>query len=316
MEIFLVVVLFVVGIILILKGGDFFVDAATWIAEVSGIPKFIVGATVVSLATTLPELIVSAMAALEGKVDMAIGNAVGSVTANTGLIMGISIICIPAIVKRKSFGAKGILMIVSCLALMLLSLNGELTLVGSFVLFSIFAIFIFENIKTAKAESSSQNDTFYNKRDIRVNIFKFILGTAGIVIGARLLVDNGSELARIMGISESIIGLTVIAIGTSLPELVTTCIAISKKQGALSLGNILGANIIDVTIILPICAIISGGALPMAKQTLMIDLPVCLSVMGIFIIPALLKEKLSRWQGVLMLTLYIAYVIGLSAFMM
>lgn len=314
MEILIVLLLFVLGIILILKGGDYFVDAASWIAEVSGIPKFIVGATVVSIATTLPELIVSAMAAAEGKVGMAIGNAVGSVTCNTGLIMGISIVCIPTVLKRKSFAFKGILMIVSCLALLLLSLSGELKLGGSLALLALFVIFIVENVKSAKSQLSNEKHMVYGKKDIILNVIKFVGGAAGIVIGARLLVNNGSELARIIGISESIIGLTVIAIGTSLPELVTTIIAITKKQGSLGLGNILGANIIDVTVILPVCSMISGGALPIARQTLLIDIPVCFSVMGLFILPALLTEKLKRWQGITMITLYIAYIIFVSFF--
>ncbi|QSX06620.1 calcium/sodium antiporter [Sedimentibacter sp. zth1] len=312
MEIFIVILLFVLGIILILKGGDYFVDAATWIAEVSGIPKFIVGATVVSLATTLPELIVSAMAAVDGKVGMAIGNAIGSVTCNTGLVMGISIVCIPAVVKRKSFAFKGILMIVSCLSLLLLSLSGELKLGGSLVLLAMFFIFIIENVKSAKSEISNEKHMIYGKKDIVINALKFIGGAAGIVIGARLLVDNGSELARIIGISESVIGLTVIAIGTSLPELITTIISIVKKQGSLGLGNILGANIIDVTIILPVCALLSGGSLPIAKQTFMIDIPVCFAVMGIFVIPTLFKEKLHRVQGIIMIAVYIAYIIAIS----
>lgn len=312
MEIFIIILLFALGIVLILKGGDYFVDAASWIAEISGIPKFIVGATVVSLATTLPEMIVSAMAAAQGSVDMAIGNAVGSVTANTGLIMGISIVCIPAIVKRKSFAFKGILMMVSCLSLLLLSLRGELTILGSLVLLVLFIIFIIENVKSAKSEQITQKDMIFGKKDIGINIIKFIGGAAGIVIGARLLVDNGSELARIFGISESVIGLTVIAIGTSLPELVTTCISIAKKQGSLGMGNILGANIIDVTLILPICTLISGGSLPISTQTFTLDLPVCFGVMGLFIVPTLIKEKLQRWQGVLMLLLYVGYIVLLA----
>lgn len=316
MEIFIVILLFILGIILILKGGDYFVDAASWIAEISGVPKFIVGATVVSLATTLPELLVSALAATEGKVDMAIGNAIGSVTCNTGLVMGISIVCIPAIVKRKDFAFKGILMIVSCLVLLVLSLRGYLTVLASLVLLAMFLFFIYENVKAAKSSKEAKSDDVvpHAKKDIIINILKFVGGAVGIVIGARLLVDNGSKLASYMGISESIIGLTVIAIGTSLPEFITTIIAITKNHGALGLGNILGANIIDVTIILPICAIISGGSLPVAKQTLILDLPVCFGVMGIFVLPTLLKEKLHKWQGFLMITLYVVYIVVLSIY--
>ena len=138
----LAVVLFIIGIILIVKGGDFFVDAASWMAEVSGIPKFVVGATVVSLATTLPELLVSSMAAAEGKVDMAIGNAIGSVTANTGMIMAIGVFFMLPVMKRKQLLPKGILLLMTVGALWFLSMGGSLTIRESIVLLVIFIVFI------------------------------------------------------------------------------------------------------------------------------------------------------------------------------
>lgn len=140
----MIYVLFLIGIILIVKGGDFFVDAASWIAEISGVPKFIVGATIVSLATTLPELLVSAIAAFDGKVDMAVGNAVGSVTANIALIMAISIICMPSEVKRSSLAVKGSLMIAACALLLILSFNGELKFTYSIIILALFIAFIYE----------------------------------------------------------------------------------------------------------------------------------------------------------------------------
>lgn len=305
------VVLFVIGIFFIVKGGDVFVDAATWIAEATGIPKFIIGATVVSFATTLPELLVSAIAATQGKNDMAIGNAVGSVTANVGLIMSISILCMPALVKRKEVAFKGFLMIGAVAALFIFTQNLSLSIWQNIILIAIFAVFMVENIISGKKgmdEDDKSDNPVINAKSLSTNIAKFLIGAAGIVIGADLLVDDGTVIATHLGVSEAIIGVTIIAVGTSLPELVTTVTAIVKKQSELSIGNIIGANIIDLTLILPICAFITNGSLPVGKQSAYLDIAVCMVVILIAIIPTVIFKKLSRWQGALMICIYIAYV--------
>ena len=148
-----------------------------------------------------------------------------------------------------------------------------------------------------------------DRRTVLVNGAKFVVGAVGIVVGAQLLVDNGSALARLAGVSERIIGVTIIAVGTSLPELVTTVTAIVKKQSALSVGNIIGANVIDLTLILPLCALVSGQALPIASSSALVDLPACLLVALIAVVPPLVKGRLYRWQGVLLLAVYALYLV-------
>ncbi len=306
-----VVIMFIIGLVLIVKGGDIFVDAATWIAEATGIPKFIIGATVVSFATTLPELLVSSIAAVKGQNDMAIGNAVGSVTANVGLIMSISVLCMPALVKRKEVAFKGSLMILAVAALFAFSSDLNLNLWQSIIMIAIFAVFMIENLISGKKAldiAEEEQKPQVNAKAMAVNIVKFIVGAAAIVVGADLLVDDGTVIATKLGVSEAIIGVTIIAVGTSLPELVTTITAIVKKQSELSIGNIIGANIIDLTMILPICAFLSGGSLPVGRQSAFLDMPVCLLVICIAIIPTLIFKKLSRWQGALMVCIYIGYV--------
>lgn len=304
---------FCVGVIFIVKGGDFFVDAASWLAETFGIPKLIVGATVVSFATTLPELLVSSFAAAEGKVDMAIGNAVGSVTANIGLIMGISLVCMPALIRRKDYLLKGVLMLGAALFLVLFGAGGQVALLPSVALLVIFAVAMWDNLRAAKAgmlaaQQKNGPREKPGKKELGWNLLCFFVGAVGIVVGAQLLVDHGSELARIIGVPERIIGVTVIAIGTSLPELVTTLTAIAKGQSSLSVGNIIGANIIDLTLILPVCALISGGALPVSRTVAMIDLPACLLVGFIALVPALVKKRFMRWQGFTLLGVYAVYL--------
>lgn len=315
MEMATAVLLFIFGLVIIIKGGDFFVDAASWAAEVSGIPKLIVGATVVSLATTLPELLVSSMAAAEGKVDMAIGNAVGSVTANLGLIMAIALIFMPSVIKRRDYMLKGLLMLFATAVLAVFGLVcGELKFVWGVLLLVIFAAAMGDNVLDAKRavrESRNADSGEKEKPDrktIITNIVKFAVGTVGIVWGADLLVDNGSFIAEGLGVPERIISVTVIAIGTSLPELITTLTAIAKKQASLSAGNIIGANIIDLTLILPVCSLISGGSLPITGAAAGVDIPACLIVGIITMVPALITQKFSRMQGIVMLIVYGAYV--------
>ena len=316
MDLLLTVVLFTLGIVLIVKGGDAFVDAAAWMAEVSGIPKLIVGATVVSFATTLPELLVSSMAAFDGKVDMAIGNAVGSVTANLALIMGIALVCLPSAIRRRDYLLKAVLMLGASLYLVLASSGGSLSFQSGIALLVIFVIAMWDNIRSA-LRSMREEQTAAGRgghprpmgHEVRRNLLKFLLGAAGIVIGAQLLVDHGGTLARLIGVPERIIGVTLIAVGTSLPELVTTLTAIAKKQASLSAGNIIGANIIDLTLILPICSLISGGALPVSAQALAIDLPACLLVGCIAMVPSLITGRFQRWQGGVLLLSYVVYLV-------
>lgn len=309
MSIWLVIILFVIGIVLIVKGGDYFVDASVWIAEVLSIPKFLVGATIVSFATTLPELLVSVFAAIDRMPDMAAGNAIGSVTANVGLIMSISIIAIPAVIKRNQIALKGSIMLVVAIILMLFARDGAVSMAEAIVLIAVFVIYMTENIISAKKTVGTDAEKVRpEKKEIITNLLKFVIGIAGIVVGADLLVDNGSELARFLGVPEGIIAVTLVAIGTSLPELVTTLTAVFKKQASLSIGNIVGANIIDLTLIMPICSLIYHGSIPVSAQTAGLDLPVCTLVCAIAVIPTIVKERFKRWQGILLAAVYLCYV--------
>lgn len=302
---------FCVGLILIVRGGDRFVDAAAWMAAASGIPPFVIGATVVSVATTLPELIVSLIAAMNGQAEMAAGNAIGSVTANTALILGLSIVFLPGKIERIRFLPKTVLLILSVLLLWMTGLSGYLTPIGSMGLLLLFGIFLYENIRSAKEER--QDDTpcvAPDRRSAVKNLFLFVLGAAMIILGSRLLVDNGTVIARdLLKIDERIVSLTMVAVGTSLPELVTAVSAIAKGRGAITLGNILGANIIDTLLILPACSLVQGGVLTLSRGTLWVDLPVCFAAVLITLVPALVKGRFYRVQGMAAMGLYILYTV-------
>lgn len=346
------IILFVVGLILIIKGGDWFVDSASWIAEVLGVPKFVIGATIVSIATTLPEMIVSIAATLKGNVDMAAGNAIGSVTANTAMIMGIFLVMCSSLpdMRRKDFAPKALMMFGASVALVLgciftekrsMTFENEtqdyysLSLIGTVVLIIIFIVFFIENFISMKNNSvqieprpdgiglQEEDDIVptkesATKNDWIKNIIMFVVGAVAIVIGARLLVNRGTTLAEEIGISQRVISVLAVAIGTSLPELVTTITALRKKEGALSVGNILGANIIDLTLILPICSVITMGsknealkdlnALAVSANSVTIDMTVCIGAIAVAIFPTIISKKFRRWQGVVMLLGYLGYV--------
>ena len=308
-----IVLLFAAGLVCIIKGGDLFVDAASWIAEASGIPKFIIGATIVSFATTLPEMLVSVFAALEGNADIAVGNAVGSVTANTGLIMCLSLVCMTCLMERRQFGVKACLLLAAILSLFGFTRGGRLSVAEGLLVLVIFAGFLAESLISARREQGTERKAEGERpavsgKTVAGNIVKFVLGAAGIVLGAQLLIDNGSAIASLLGVPDAIIAATMIAIGTSLPELVTTLTAIRKKESSLSVGNIIGANIMDLTLILPLCSLILGKPLPVQSQGMLLDIPACLIICAAVLVPALWKGKFQRWMGFLAGGLYIVYL--------
>ena len=308
-----IVLLFAAGLVCIIKGGDLLVDAAGWIAEASGIPKFIIGATIVSFATTLPEMLVSVFAALEGNADIAVGNAVGSVTANTGLIMCLSLVCMTCLMERRQFGVKACLLLAAILSLFGFTRDGRLSVAEGLLVLVIFAGFLAESLISARREQGTElkedeERPAVSGKTVAGNIVKFVLGAAGIVLGAQLLIDNGSAIAALLGVPDAIVAATMIAVGTSLPELVTTLTAIRKKESSLSVGNIIGANIMDLTLILPLCSLILGKPLPVQSQGMLLDIPACLIICAAVLVPALWKGKFQRWMGFLAGGLYIVYL--------
>ena len=309
MELWLALILFAVGLALLVKGGDWFVDAAGQLARAMGMPPFIVGATIVSLATTMPELIVSVMAAMAGKTDMAVGNAVGSVTANTAMIMALSMLFLPVAMPRRDYAVPCLLLVGAAGALHLGTRNGYLTFWGDIVLIIIFAAFIHQNIAVARTHRQELADDDAEPIYIVKNVGMFLLGAVGIVGGSRLLVTGGSAVAEALGVPERVIAVTMVAIGTSLPELVTAITAIRKKEAALSVGNIIGANIIDLSLILPLCSATSGRLLPVAASSMRLDMPMCLFVTALAIAPALLRQKAGKLQGAALLFVYGWYVL-------
>ncbi|HIV61865.1 MAG TPA: calcium/sodium antiporter [Candidatus Butyricicoccus avistercoris] len=296
---------FIIGLILTMRGGDVFVDSAAKIAEASGIPRFVIGATLVSICTTAPELTVSILASLRGASELAVGNAVGSVACNTGLILGISALLAPSVFSVREAKTKGAVLI--CLGVLTgcFCVDGVINSGEALGLFTLLFAFLAMNLQNA---SNSENVS----RNIKINkvetFLMFLVGAISVVLGAKLMVDHGTRLASMLGIPESIIGLTLVALGTSLPELMTTLSAIRKGHGMLSVGNIIGANIINLSLVVPSSALASGGILVVEPEVFVRDLPFAVILIGISLIPPMFHGKFFRIQGLSLIVCYFIYV--------
>lgn len=306
------VIFFALGLILTMRGGDQFVDAAARMAEASGVPRFVIGATLVSLCTTLPELTVSVLATLRGATDLAVGNAVGSAACNTGLILGVAALFAPARFSKKEARIKGGLMMTAAGLLACFAVDGTLQASEAGILSLILGIFLSVNLHGAARERQHTGRRRFEPGECTKTLGSFALGGAAVVLGAKLMVDHGVILARMLGIPESVIGLTLVALGTSLPELMTALAAIRRHEGTLSAGNIVGANLINLSMVLPACTAVSGGALPVGASVFTRDAPFTLVLMGIAMFPTMTCGRLKRWQGAALLLAYGVYVYGMA----
>ncbi|MBC5997518.1 sodium:calcium antiporter [Romboutsia ilealis] len=309
------VILFIIGFILITKGADIFINCTVEIGKKTHVSELVLGATIVSFATTLPELTVSLCASINNQTTMSLGNAVGSIICNTGLILGLVAFISPFKVDRKMFLSKSTLLLISILGLVIVGLDGTVNEKDSIVLLIILAIFMYTNYKSVTSEKVSKRSVvnLQEKKNIDTKagellkiICLFLLGLVMMVVGSRLLVDNGSDIAKFIGIPQGIISLTIIALGTSLPELVSSLTAIRKKHHAISVGNVLGANILNITSVIALSSI--PNDIPILSQNVNIDYPFMIALILMLILPTIKKNKLYRFQGLMLLLLYGAYI--------
>jgi len=312
MENLLIFVIFFIGLIVLVKGGDIFVDGAIWIAEKTGISSMIIGATIVSIATTLPEFFVSTIASNQGHSDMAIGNAMGSTICNIAFIIGLCAFIKPIKINRASFSMKGFIMIVCLIVFYVFAFDGVVDFGEGIFLMVIFALFIMLNIIELKNENKNikkkTKTPSHDKKEILINMLKFVIGALFIVIGAQILVDTGVKISQILRIPKQVVSLTLLAVGTSLPELVTAIIALIKGESNISVGNIIGANILNLTSVLGASALVGDHGLLVNRQTILLDTPYSFLIMIVFVLSGFLKGEINRKTGALLLTLYIIYL--------
>ena len=373
------VLLFAVGLVLLIKGGDWFVDGAVGVAKRFHLPDIVVGATVVSIGTTLPEVMVSTTGALAGSGAMAYGNAIGSIICNTALIAAISITCNPGPVNVKSMKTPVIFFFCAaalyCLAAYAL---GTFPRWMGFVMMGVFVVYMLMTVRNgmknpdAAAEEEEEEESsempwpgliivgvvaalaalsgvFFEQtpvwyaavaavvvmaymffgsklpagkasesgRKLWMELLLLVAGAAIIAVGADLLVEHGQVIAIGMGVPETVVALLFVALGTSLPELVTTITSLKKGRASLGVGNVIGANIFNLVLVSGVAVSLAPFDVPAENLllntglnlSLVFDIPVMLGVMTLMTIPALTSKKLSRWQGLTLLFIYAAFCV-------
>ena len=373
MEMLISVLLFAVGLVLLIKGGDWFVDGATGIAKRFNLPDIVVGATVVSIGTTLPEVMVSTTGALAGSGAMAYGNAIGSIICNTALIAAISITCNPGPVNVKSMKTPAVFFFCSaalyCVASYFL---GEFPRWMGFVMLAIFVVYMILTVRNglknpdSAAEEEEEGSEggkisvtevillavcavaiaalsnlvtgilaavafvayfFLKARDgkraegqskqLWEELILLVVGAAVIAVGADFLVEHGQVIAIGLGVPETVVALLFVALGTSLPELVTTITSLKKGRASLGVGNVIGANVFNLVLVSGVAVSLAPFEVPCENlllntglnMSLVVEIPVMLGVMALMIFPTLLSKKLGRWQGLVLLGIYAAFVV-------
>ena len=303
------------GLVMILFGANYLVDGASSIAKKFGISEFIIGLTIVGIGTSTPEMVVSYMSAFNGSTDLAIGNVVGSNILNTLLILGITALIAPLAITRDNLRKDIPLNIAVTILLILLGLNktffglGENTLsrVDGIVLLAIFVWYFISSFKSGNGSDDQNDEEGIAERKIWVSALMIAGGLAGLVIGGRLFVDSATSLAKILGISEKFIAITIVAAGTSMPELATSIVAAVKGKGQMALGNVLGSNIFNILLILGGSALIHP--LSFASMTA-VDLGIVLLCTVFILLSAFLfkKKELDRVEGALFILMEAAYM--------
>lgn len=311
------VLLFAVGLVMLIKGGDWFVDGATGIAHRFHVPELIIGATVVSIGTTLPEVMVSATSAVSGHGEIAYGNAIGSIICNTALIAAVTIAVKPGPVNTKALKMPVLFFFVSAVTYCLNAyLIGYFSRALGILMLAICAGYLYLTVRQGlKHPENAEEAEEVTDTPLWKELILLVLGAALIAVGADLLVDNGTLIAQALGVPESVIALTFVALGTSLPELVTAVTSLMKGHGALSLGNVIGANIFNLVLVSGVSTVLAPFSVPASKllfgrnASLVLDIPVMLFVMALLTLPALKREKLTRAQGVILLAIYAGFCI-------
>lgn len=308
------VLLFIVGLLFLIKGGDWFVDGASALARRFHLPELLIGATVVSIGTTLPEVMVSTMSALSGHGEIAYGNAIGSVICNAALIAAITIAVRPGKVDPKTLKMP-VLFFFAAAAIYCVAAYGfgKFTRPMGFIMLAMFVAYIAANIHQMKNAPAEEHEEEEETMPLPRMLMLLVLGAVLIAMGANLLVDNGTLIAQALGVPESVIALTFVALGTSLPELVTAITSLIKGHSDLSLGNVVGANVFNLVLVSGVSVALAPFTVPQSatifgmNSSLVLEIPVMIAVMVLLTAPAMVKGKLSRVQGVALLVIYAVF---------
>jgi cation:H+ antiporter len=325
------VLLLLAGFVLLVGGGEALVRGAASLARTMGMSALVVGLTVVSFATSSPELAVSAGAALSGSPGLAVGNVVGSNIANILLVLGLSALVVPLVVTSRVVRTDIPVMIALSVLALVLALDGTISTVDGVLLLALLVAYVVVTVvrsrrsRTDRPPPAAASDAAPDSggaggtrapsrlratraRSVLLDVALVVLGVALLVTGAQLLVRGATQIATTFGVSELVIGLTVVAVGTSLPELATSVIAVRRGEGDLAVGNIVGSNIFNIGAVLGLTAVISPGGIGVDPAAVHFDLPLMVAVALALLPVAFTGQVIKRWEGALLVTLYVAYV--------
>ena len=306
------ILLIVIGMVLVLWGADRLTDGAVAIAKRMNVPEIVIGLTIVAMGTSMPEFCVSFASAMKGTADLAVGNVVGSNIFNAMLIVGAAAMVAPITILKSTVRKDIPFAVFASLMLLQMGLNYNITRTEAFVLFIMFAVFTIYTVMGTKdnvEENEKENENKHNGSKWSAFFyhpaFGVVFGLSALIFGSNIFVDNATEIARLMGVSEAIIGLTIVAAGTSLPELATSIVSARKGQSGIAIGNVLGSNVFNILFIIGL----TGMVTPMHISGITtIDFGVMLISMLLLWLMSFTKYTLSRWEGAVLAILYIIYV--------
>lgn len=299
------IIYIVFGILMVLWGAGKLTDGATSIAAKMNIPPMIIGLTVVAMGTSMPEFFVSFVSALKGTSDLAVGNVVGSNIFNTMLIVGTTALVTPMVIAKSTVKKDIPFAVLASAMLLPMAIDGSISRIDAAVLFAVFIAFMLYTVRSAKKEKDSGNEEEVKEMPVWRAVAFLVLGLACLIVGSNLFVDGATAVASLLGVSEAVIGLTVVAGGTSLPELATSVVAARKGQCAIAMGNVIGSNVFNILMILGITGMIHPMSIIGITRLDFIVMQLSIILLWIF---SFTKYTVARWEGGLLVALFLAYM--------
>lgn len=299
------VLLLIFGIVVVLKSADWLTNGAVGLATKLGISQIVIGLTIVAIGTSMPEFFVSIVSAIKGTPDLAVGNIVGSNIFNVLLIVGVAATVAPIAIQRATVRRDIPIAIVASIILTFMMLDDNISRIDALILFAAFIAFIWITLRNSKNDANEKDASTEKVIPTWKSVLFIIFGLVGLVLGSNIFVDNASSLAHGWGISDAVIGLTIVAGGTSLPELATSAVAARKGDSGIAIGNVLGSNVFNILMILGLTGIIS----PMHIQNITyIDMAVMVISMALFWLFSFTKLRVERWEGCVLIACFLGYI--------
>lgn len=299
------IVFILAGIVLVLWGADRLTDGAVALAERMNIPQIVIGLTIVAMGTSMPEFCVSLVSALKGTPDLAVGNIVGSNIFNALLIVGTAAMVAPMTILHSTVKKDIPFALVASVVLLMMCMDGDISRIDAIILLVLFGIFMYATLKGAKTENDAVEQLAKQPMNVWKAVGFLLLGLACLIVGSNIFVDGATNVAHTLGVSDAVIGLTIVAGGTSLPELATSVVSARKGQSGIAIGNVLGSNVFNILAILGITGIISPMMIQGITTT---DLSVMVVAMIMLWLFSFTKYTIARWEGAVLAATFIGYL--------